>query len=438
MRIRHLARLSLALLSLSIDLAAQAPVVSTQEKPAKIREELWLVPHGWAARIPPRGSVNAPGQVQVLSPGQGIDVALVADGTNRDQLFAGLRLTLRIVSSSGVVETQELKPVAIRTIKASGADMIMMVLDAADVMKQNKAAIEKATLMTSLAVFDTDWKAPASITSEQIRITAAISGDGAPLLALKPASLTLRPWTDWQKDPEPNQAALSNEMNGFHESPQPGRLLPMLGAAARTSSLKNAAVYAFFVAAFRENVAARQEAVKALPSLEPLSRWALLMVLRMIGEDISSMTGDLPEEAKESLRRLQPLTDPRIFAPFADPIDPQRVAAIGVQMDQCWGSWLATGDPSYVRSLAGLLNGAADFETFQNWIKAKGGVKGLNARVARGLAYQTAGWSLASFQRTDPQVLDWLLFWENDTALPQVLREQIRSIPSNPAFKKPG
>ncbi len=438
MRIRRLAWFHLALLSLSMHLAAQAPPVASTEQPAKIRDELLLVPHGWAGRIPPQGSVNAPGQVEALSPGQGFAIALVADGNNREQLLDGLRMTLRIASSTGVSEERELKPVSIRTIKASGYDMVMMALDAGNVKKQDKAAIERATSIVSFAVFETDWKAPTGSASEQIHITATVSGGTAPLPALKPITLTVRPWAEWQRDPEADQAELSNEMNGFHESPQPGRLLPMLKTAARTSSLKNVAVYAFFAAAFRENLAARQEAVKALPSLDPLCQWALLMVLRMSGEDISTMMGDLPEDAKGSLLKAQPLPDPRIFVPFTDPVDPRRVAAIGVAMDQCWGSWEATGDPSYVLALVGLLNGSADFDAYQHWVKTKGGVPGLNPRVARGLAYQIAGWSLASFQRTDPRVSDWLLFWQSDAALPQVLREEIRSIPSNPAFKKPG
>ncbi|MFH0980448.1 MAG: hypothetical protein V2A79_02785, partial [Planctomycetota bacterium] len=60
----------------------------------------------------------------------------------------------------------------------------------------------------------------------------------------------------------------------------------------------------------------------------------------------------------------------------------------------------------------------------------------LNAQVARGMAYQIAGWSLSSFQRTDPQVADWLLFWENDPNMPSTIRAQIASLFDNPIFRK--
>ena len=97
---------------------------------------------------------------------------------------------------------------------------------------------------------------------------------------------------------------------------------------------------------------------------------------------------------------------------------------------------MATGDPSYLRALVGLLDGAADFPTYQSWVRAKGGVKGLNAQVARGLAYQIAGWSIGSFQRTDPHASDWLLFWQHDAAFPSGLRKEIASLAANPAFQR--
>jgi hypothetical protein len=429
-------RCSLLILACSTPLLAQVQAIKGAPHPARINRALWLLPSGWATRIPPRGTVNAPGQLQVLAPGQGFEVALIADGDNREELLDGRLLTLKITTSAGVVEKRDLKPISIRPVKASGADMVMMALDAGGIQKQDRAAIERSISMVSLAVFEPGWEAPVLGREEQVRIEATIVGGRTPIPKIDAVRLRLRPWSDWQKDAQPDPASLQDLMSGFHESPQPGRLLSMLKAAARSKALKQPSVQGFFVAAFRQNSMARQEAVKTLPSLDPLSKWALLMVLRLGGEDISSMLADFPEDATSSLREIQPMKDPRIFPAFTDPVDPQAVAGIGAPMDQCWGSWMATGDPSYLRSLVGLLNGAADFEAFQLWIKTKGGTKGLNAQVARGLAYQIAGWSLSSFQRTDPQVSDWLLFWQDDPDLPLALREQIRSVPQNPAFKR--
>lgn len=69
-------------------------------------------------------------------------------------------------------------------------------------------------------------------------------------------------------------------------------------------------------------------------------------------------------------------------------------------------------------------------------MKTKPGAKGLTARVARGLAYRTAGWSLSAFQREDPQVADWIAYWQRDPAQPEVVRTQLESLATNPAFRQ--
>lgn len=46
------------------------------------------------------------------------------------------------------------------------------------------------------------------------------------------------------------------------------------------------------------------------------------------------------------------------------------------------------------------------------------------------------GWSIGSFQRTDPHASDWLLFWEHDAAFPSGLRKEIASLAANPAFQR--
>jgi hypothetical protein len=69
-------------------------------------------------------------------------------------------------------------------------------------------------------------------------------------------------------------------------------------------------------------------------------------------------------------------------------------------------------------------------------MKTRGGVKGLNASVARGLAYQTAGWSIGAFQKADPRVADWLLYWNGDPTFPSGLRKELDGLYTNPAFRQ--
>ena len=97
---------------------------------------------------------------------------------------------------------------------------------------------------------------------------------------------------------------------------------------------------------------------------------------------------------------------------------------------------MASADESYLRALVDLLGGGADYPVLQNWIQTRGGVKGLNASVARGLAYQTAGWSIGAFEKADPHVDDWIQYWKDDPTFPLGLRKQLDSLYSNPAFRQ--
>ena len=427
-----------ALLIFALPLIAQVQVIKETNQPAEIREQLWIIPGGWTNRIPALGNLNAPGHLDEVVPGQSFQVALVAAGDDRDgreKLLADRVLNLRISTSAGAIEKRELKLVALRSIKADGTDMMFRLLEAGGIKEQDRETLEQKTSMVSIAVFDPAWETPPLTKVENIEVEATVTGGMSPFPKIRPAKLKFRPWSDWQGGPEMDQTAMGRLMSGFHESPKPGLLIPLLKGAARSRGLGEHSVYAFFIAAFREYPAAKQEAIRALPSFDPLNKWALLMVLRLGGDDISGMMGGLPDDAQASLKEAQPLKDPRAFIPFKDPVDPQAAGGIGVPMDQCWGEWMATGDPSYLRALVGLLNGAADFPDLEAWKKAKGGSKGLNARVEQGLAYQIAGWSISSFQRTDPQVADWLLYWQQDPSLSETIRVQIKGLSDNKAFQ---
>ena len=61
----------------------------------------------------------------------------------------------------------------------------------------------------------------------------------------------------------------------------------------------------------------------------------------------------------------------------------------------------------------------------KDWLKVKGGAARLNAKVAEGLRYQVAGWSLSAFQLADPQVADWLLSFGQDPGLPEAVRKEL-------------
>jgi len=391
----------------------------------------------WAGQIPPTGRVNAPEFLTTLYPGEKVALACLAEGPDRDKLLSGVRICVRLSSSkTGVVELRDLKPAAIRQIKAEGADMAMLVLNAGGIAQKDRSEIEEATSLVTLAVFQTDWTPPDAGQAEEMQITATISG--APTTTtIEPATIKIRPTADWLKDALPSKEEMGKYLNRYHEDMSPGRLLLLLKAAANYGDLNVPSVYGFFATTYQQNLTARNAAVAVFPSLDEPTQKALMFVLRLGGQDVLALLPQCrPENVAALNKAVPPLGDPRSLPHFKDPVSPDAVRGIGEIMDRCWSGWMATGDPSYLRALVGLLDGAEDFPSLQSWVKAKGGVKGLNAQVARGLAYQIAGWSVGSFQRTDPLISDWLLFWEHDPAFPPGLRKEIASLAGNPAFQR--
>jgi hypothetical protein len=291
--------------------------------------------------------------------------------------------------------------------------------------------------MVLMAIFEPGLEVPTDLKGGQVEITARLRGGSDPVPALTSCLLPVRPWDAPRAFAEPDEKTIEATMKQFHEVPRLAEVLPMLKAACKTKGFEQAAVHGFFVAAFQRYPLLKAQALKALPSLGNQEKWALLVVLRMGGEDIRPHGAGLPAEVMASLQEVAPLADPRGFQPFRDPVDPNTVAGFGVPMDLCWASWCATGDPSYLRALVGLLAGAPHFPAYQSWLTAKGGATGLNAKVAEGLRYQVAGWSLSAFQFADPQVADWLLAFEQDPSLPEGVRKELGHLAGNPAFVRP-
>ncbi len=430
----HLSCLLFACLAPSI--FAEVQVVKDSNAPPAIRKELWVLSANWASEIPPQGAVNAPGQMEVLSPGDRISLALAADGADREKLFEGRTLIVRIECGGTVSEDQGLKPIAIRRIKAQGADMALWVLKASGIGESDRARLEQATSVVSLAVFRPSWTAPDVAQAQEVRIQVTVMGGATPEPTLEPVRIKLRPWTDWANDPATEQATLNGHFNQYRDNATGGLLFSMLKGVTAAGSLRAPPVAEYFAISFKRNPAAAAAALTQLPSFSPDMQYATLLVLRLGGTDITRQLQVLPPETQALLRSIGPLEDPPKLLTFTDPVSVQAVRGIGNPMDQCWGAWMASGDPVYLRELVGLLDNAQDFPAFQAWTDAKGGAQGLNSRVARGLAYQIAGWSIGSFQRTDPHVADWLLFWQNDPAFPKSLRKEIESLLTNPAFRR--
>lgn len=417
-------------------LRAESQESKSAEVPDRIRPVLTVVPAEWCGKLPPTGTVNAPDFLSVLHPGQRVAFALLSEGANRDQLFEGTALRIQVSDShGGACELELSTPTAVRRIKAEGADMALAILEAGQISAGDREKIEAVSSMVSLAVFSTSWSVPAVGGRESIKFAAALVG-GPGQLEIEPATLSIRPVSDWLAEPLPSREKTNAGMNRYRAGLAPGEVLQMLIAAANSGDIGNPSLYGFFVIATQNDPLLRDALIASFGSIDRPAQQAVAIILQMAGFDAAELLPQLPSELRETLQQIRPLQDPRHLPRFVDPVDPAAVQGVGAIMDRCWAGWMATGDRSYLRALVELFNAAADYPALEEWTRTRGGLPGLNARVARGLAYQISGWSVGSFQRTDPLVSDWLIYWRNDPETPESLRTEIANLPTNPAFRR--
>ena len=413
---------------------ATTPVPNEPVTPNRI--QAGLIAAGWSGQIPPAGFVNAPSLLTSLYPGQKVAVVVIAQGPDRDTLLRGVTANVQISSKShGTSAELNLHSGPARQLKAQGADFALMAIKSAGVAANEIKRMEKSTALSTCAIILPRWTVPSSSEREEVLIEVSLSASAwvGEIPAIK---ATIRPTADWLTESLPTGEELGRIMTRQHADVAPGQLLTWLRTAVSLGHLNQSAANSFYGIAYQHNHAARDAAVALYPQLDAKTQKALLHVLRLAGQDLAALFPSLPAPVVASLKTVVPIKDPRNLPRFTDPVVPETVRGIGTVMDQNWAGWMATGDPSYLRALVGLLEGAPDFAAFQAWTKAQSGLKGLNAKVARGLAYQIAGWSIGSFQRTDPSVADWLNFWQKDSTVARVIRKEIATLPGNPAFRR--
>lgn len=390
----------------------------------------------WAEKIPPRGSVNAPAFLETLHPGQTVRFGLIAHGPERDTLLRGAtgRLTIRLLPGSAR-ETFEFRTDAIRSLKAQGADAALIALTAAGIADAEREKLRTATTLTSLALSTVTWTVPDTEKVTEVELLLELSGD-LPGTPIPPVRLPIKSAQAWSQSPAPTPEALAKTGNRYRGDLSPGEYLFQLRGFAGTPALNARPVRSFLVHRLRSDPTTRAAVVAAFPDLESRTQNAALLLLRLAGEDLRSLFPTLPESQLAAFANLTPLAPPSLSPGFRDPVQPAAVRELGNVMDDCWGAWMATGETRYLRALVDLLGHPTDFAEFQTWQKQRGGEKGLNARVANGLAYQIAGWSIGSFLRTDPLVADWLAYWQDDPETPEVIRRELKSLATNPAFRR--
>lgn len=416
--------------------ASDAPMEAGTRKNDGIRPEILVLPAAWERQIPPRGRVNTPEWFTVLQPGRKVSLGLLAGGPGRATAFAGVRIDVAIfVASKEVATMKGLEPSTVRPLKAQGADAALAALSAAGIGAEEKAKLEAAVSLVELAVFPVDWLVPNANRETEVTIDVRISGGVGPE-SIPALRTRIEPTGSWLGRNPASIQEIGRQMNRHRGDLSAGELLHWLNSVAGSRPFNTPSVHGFFVYAFRH----RQDAREALSEHHTLfageKQPAVLWMLRLAGLEPRTLLPLLSEEAAAPFKKFAPLADPPLLPEFKDPVELQAAAGVGNTMDLCWAAWMATGDSGYLRLLVNLLQGAPDFPAFQKWQAERGGEKGFNAGVARGMAYQIAGWSIGSFERTDPRVADWLQYWRTDESVPALVRDELKGLHTNPAFRR--
>lgn len=193
---------------------------------------------------------------------------------------------------------------------------------------------------------------------------------------------------------------------------------------------------ALLSAALSHDEVFRRALLELGPVLEPSAKRRAYHLLQATGVAQAELSAAFPDLPSNLPVKDQQKKDPRKELRLAAPAKPEDFRNIGNTMDACWASWMATGDNSFLRALVNLLEEAEDHGLFKKWQSEKSLAKHMNIQALRGMAYQVAGWSVGSFKRTDPLVLDWLVYWQRDPTTPRKLVAELDKLSTNPDFKR--
>ncbi len=366
--------------------------------------------------------VSPPHNITLLNPGQCIRVAVIATGDHRDDLLSKTSLSFQVDFASHS-DPHPLAPIQqFKQLKPAG---------------EVAAAAIKNPLPTSasLGVSPGRWCVPndAPDGTASISATALTTPAGKPL-QLSPASIQIQSFSTGSKLPIASEQDFNDFFTTYYRQPNPARLLPILQfAVADDAQAPSPAllveVAVFLSAALKADPVAANDFLSRIAAQPETVRRIGLVSLRAAGYDISPTVKKLPQAAQDEFATMPPLTDPFDLSPGPE---------IAVHLDMLWGVFGATGDFAPVKALADTLAWRPDYDAFLKWRDTPNHSDELTPSLIRGVAYTAAGWSLGSFQHSDPLVADYIEFMLASPGTPPLVKTGLEGLATNPAFKKGG
>ena len=426
---RAVARGVVLLPALLLPLQAQKPAKpAAKATPAKIDPQLIVlnepvVLNQWTHTL---RLVNAPQNMTLLNPGQCIRVGIFATGEGRDAYLAKTRLAFE-VRFAGKRQAFPAAPLAQwKQIKPEDGDFVTAALGAAGV---RNPLLTRVSMGASAA----DWCVPADAADGNATVEAHVESPGGHE-KIPAATIQIESFETGAKRAVKDEKEMEGLLLGYYRQPNPARLLPLLQFFASdnhaTSNPGTAeSVAAFLSAALKADPVAARDFETRMGEQQPFARALGLLVLRAAGYDVSQGLSKLSAEDRKKFDGIPPLSDP---------FDIPMTQAAFMHIDMLWGVFGATGEYEPVNKVASTLAWRDDYKAFEKVRQSGQRTLHFTPPIVRGLTYIASGWSLSSFQRSDPLVADYIEYMLASPDLSPVVKTELKGLQSNPVFRQPG
>ena len=377
--------------------------------------------------------VNIPPNITQLNPGQCIRVGIGATGDGRDEFIQSAHIAFK-VTYAGSTQAFPSAPIAEwKQIKPEGGDFVTQVLDSAN--------IENPMLtMYSLAVSADHWCTPADAKDGVATIEAeADSSKGH--IKLPTATVKIESYDTGAKNSIKDLNELGEFSMNYYRQPNPARLAPALEAFVReysqaakdTSKPQPAAgsdrdFLAFLIAALKVDPLAAQDFKAHIATKDKAIYYTGLAVLKYAGHDIEKNLDALSADDRAHFAALPP---------FDNPYDMTPDSMLYTRFDEMWAIFGTTGEIKPIKTIVSALAWRADYEAFENARKDPNHKFTLTPDVARALGYRVAGWSIGSFQRNNTLAADYIDAMLQSSDTPAAVKEELKHLQTNDAFKQP-
>ena len=365
--------------------------------------------------------VNPPESITLLNPGQCVRVGVMARGEGRDSYLEKTKLSFRVQFSR---QSQDHPLAPLVQIKEIKPDLVPQ----ASVAENLRRSFP--TLASSGASAD-NWCVPVDAQDGFAVIDGEIETPGGHQTQ-ESAKIQIESFETGSKRSFKDSKDANNFLMHYYRQPNPARLFPALRAIAADKRLRDhqenlVSTAVTFGAALKANPAAAKDFMTRVSTETGFTRAYGLLILLAAGDDIGPVLKTMSEEDRQKFTQ-----DPGL----PDPYDFNHVEDIGTREDMLWGIFMTTGDFAPLQQIASALKWRADWDDFDKARKSTNPPKQWTPAIGRAVGYMAAGWSLGSFQRSDPLAADYIEFMIASPDTPQDIKSELTGLSTNPAFKQ--